>query len=191
MGPEAVVLVGHGGVPRDFPRALITELKRHEAARRSGGIDEPGARELEIDRHVRQWPRTPETDPYRVGLERLAEELRPRLGGRRLVAAYNEFCAPSIEDAIARLVAEGARRITLVTTMFTRGGSHAEVEIPEVVTRARARHPGVVIEYAWPFDLRLVAEFLAEHLGQHLHPRAPSAGQGVALSAATTSDGSG
>jgi sirohydrochlorin cobaltochelatase len=164
MGHEAILLVGHGGVPSDAPKPLVSELKGLEAARRARGETEMGAREAELDRTIRNWPRTPETDPYKWGLESVLDELRPRLGGRRAALAYNEFCAPSVEDAIESLVAEGASRITLVTTMFTRGGSHAEFEIPEIVEASRKRYSGVRIEYVWPFDIARVADFLASHL---------------------------
>lgn len=123
-----------------------------------------GAREAELDAKIRQWPRTKETDPYKYGLESMLQGLAPKLGGRRVVEAYNEFCAPSVEDAIADLVKDGASHITLLTTMFTRGGSHAEFEIPELVEYARTQYPDVTIEYVWPFDLNRVVDFLAAHV---------------------------
>jgi sirohydrochlorin cobaltochelatase len=119
-------------------------------------------RERELDHRVRHWPRTPDNDPYRAGLEQIAQALAPKLGGTELVVAYNEFCAPSIDEAIDALVAEGARHIKLVTTMVTPGGSHAAEEIPAILEAARARHPAVSLHYAWPFDLDRVADLLAD-----------------------------
>lgn len=119
-------------------------------------------RERELDHQVRHWPRTPETDPYKVGLEQIADALRPKLADTALALAYNEFCAPSIDEAIDALVAEGHRHIKLVTTMVTPGGSHAAEEIPEILEAARERHPAVTLDYAWPFDLDRVAELLAQ-----------------------------
>lgn len=177
VGFEAIILVGHGGLPSDAPGQLVSELKGLEAARRARGVPEMGAREAELDEMIREWPRTKETDPYKFGLETLLDELRPKLHGRKVVEAYNEFCKPSVEDAIARLVDEGASRITLLTTMFTRGGSHAEFEIPETVEHARTRHTGVEIEYVWPFDLSRVAHFLASHVPP---PQSTSPDSGVA-----------
>jgi sirohydrochlorin cobaltochelatase len=164
MGFEAVILVGHGGIPADAPGELVSELKRLEASRRARGEAEMTAREAELDRRLREWPRAPATDPYKFGLEAVAGELRTRLDGRHLVTAYNEFCAPSVEEAIASLVSEGASRITLLTTMFTRGGSHAELEIPQIIEDMRARFPDVALEYVWPFDLGEIASFLAAHV---------------------------
>jgi len=164
MGFEAVILVGHGGIPTDVPADLVSELKGLEAARRARGGEPPGAREIELDRTLREWPRSRRTDPYKSGLEEVLEALRPRLGGRRLVQAYNEFYAPSVEEALAALVAEGATRIVLLTTMFTRGGAHAEFEIPRIVAEARKQYPDLTIEYVWPFDLARIADFLAAHV---------------------------
>ncbi len=160
----AVVLIGHGGVPKDAPSDLVSELKRLEAARERKGELRMGEHEAQLDAQIRNWPRTPETDPYQAGLERVAEALRPRIAPRRLLVAYNEFCGPSVQRAVADLAAEGFRRILLVTTMFTPGGSHSDREIPELVTMLGQDHPGVEIDYAWPFDMDLVADFLTRHI---------------------------
>lgn len=161
---EAVILIGHGAAASDTPRDEIAELKRLEADRRARGEARMSAREAELDRRVRGRPRTPRSDPYKFGVEQIAAALAPRLGGRRLLVAYNEFCAPSVEDAIESLVRDGVARIRLVSTMFTRGGAHAEREIPAIVADARRRHPGLSIDYAWPFDAGVVADFLAAQL---------------------------
>ena len=160
---EAVVLVGHGGVAKDTPRELVRELRMLEAKRhREGGP--MSAREAELDDKVRNWPRTPRTDPYKYGIGKLAEALRPMLGDRELTIAYNEFCAPSIDTAIDALVARGITDIAVITTMFTPGGSHSEYEIPEILAAARERHPTARIRYAWPFDLQRAAAFLRDTL---------------------------
>ena len=166
MAKEAVVLIGHGGTASDTPRALVAELKRLEAERQARRERAMSAREAELDRQVRWWPRTPETDPYQSGVEEIARALAPKLGGRKLVTAYNEFCAPSVEDAIEGLAAEGCGRILLVSTMFTRGGIHAERDIPDLLVEAKKKHPGLSVEYAWPFDADFIAEFLAGQLAR-------------------------
>ncbi|HXT00226.1 MAG TPA: CbiX/SirB N-terminal domain-containing protein [Elusimicrobiota bacterium] len=167
---EAVVLIGHGGSPSDIPRGVVAELKRLEGERQARKLPAMSPREIELDKQVREWPRTPETDPYKFGVEAIAGELAPKLGGRRLVTAYNEFCAPSVEDAIEGLVAEGFERITLISTMFTRGGVHAEYEIPAIVAATRRKHPRVAVEYAWPFDADFIAGFLADQLARAAGP---------------------
>ena len=162
---HAIVLVGHGGVPKDCPHGLVRTLKQLEAQRRAAGTP-MSPEERELDQKIRRWPRTQETDPYKEGLEVLAAQLRPLLNGDRLAIAYNEFCAPTLEEAVEELIKEGTRDITVVSSMFTAGGSHAEIEIPETVDRLKRAHPDVAIRYAWPFDRQLVAGMLAKHLEQ-------------------------
>ena len=163
---RGVILVGHGGIPKDCPSDLVTKLKRLEGLRRQNG-QPVSAEEAELDRKIRQWPRNAKTDPYRTGLEALASELRPLLNGALFAVAYNEFCAPTLEEAVADLVEQGVSDIVVITTMFTPGGSHSEVEIPEIIDQLRKQHPGIVLRYAWPFDLNLVAKTLAEQLRRH------------------------
>jgi sirohydrochlorin cobaltochelatase len=175
MSFDAVILVGHGGVPSDFPPARLSRLKQLEGARRRAKGDssgELGAEEAELDRELRSWPRTPRTDPYQAGLERIAEALRPLFGATTICLAYNEFCAPSLDEAVRELTARGFRRIGIVTTMFTPGGSHSEIEIPEILAACRMRHPGVELEYLWPFDVARIARFVADHVEALEHQKA-------------------
>jgi sirohydrochlorin cobaltochelatase len=162
---KAVILVGHGGVPTDCPRTLVTRLKTLEAQRRASG-QAPSAEELDLDRRIRHWPRTPQTDPYRDGLEALAAALRPLLHDASLAIAYNEFCTPTLEEAAEAVIAAGATSITVVPSMLTPGGVHSEVEIPETLDHLHLRYPGIVFQYAWPVDLGLVARMLADQLGR-------------------------
>ena len=169
MQPErkqAVVLVGHGGLPTDYPRERLTKLKALEGRRRATGT-EKSSEEVALEQELRSWPRTPATDPYQTGLETLAGKLKARLNGALFSVAYNEFCAPTVEDAIERLIGEGATAITVIPSMLTPGGSHSEVEIPEILAALRLKHPGIEIRYAWPFDLDQVAGMLAQHLTRH------------------------
>ncbi len=160
---KGVILVGHGGIPKDCPQELVTRLKRLEGQRRSAGTP-PSQEEIDLDRKIRRWPRTPATDPYQSGLETVAARLRPHLDGALFAVAYNEFCAPSLEESVEELIGKGAAEITVTTTMVTPGGSHSELEIPEILTQLRRRHPSVALRYAWPFDLDRVAELIAEQV---------------------------
>ncbi len=162
---RGVILVGHGGIPKGVPQELVTKLKRLEAQRRAAKMP-PSPEELELDNKIRQWPRTPETDPYRSGLESVAARLRANLGEVLFAVAYNEFCAPTLEESVESLIQQGATHITVTTTMFTPGGSHSEIEIPEILDHLKPKHPGIEIRYAWPFDLNLVANTLAEQIAR-------------------------
>ncbi len=167
---KGVVLVGHGGIPKDYPPDFVTKMKRLEAQRRASGspmTDE----ERDLDTKIRHWPRTPETDPYQAGLEVLGSHLRPLLTGAHFSVAYNEFCAPTLSEAVEQLIAAGAQEITVVSSMFTPGGSHSEIEIPAELQELRSKHPDVTLTYAWPFDLQQVASMLTEHINRfQTHP---------------------
>ena len=122
--------------------------------------------EHELDQKIRLWPRTPETEPYQAGLDSLATHLQSLLDSTHFSTAYNEFCTPTLSEAIEQQIADGAKDITVVSTMFTPGGSHSEFEIPQEMAELRQKHPDVTLTYAWPFDLGKVAEMLSEHLKQ-------------------------
>ncbi|MDF0651826.1 MAG: CbiX/SirB N-terminal domain-containing protein [Nitrospira sp.] len=160
---QGVILVGHGGLPSDCPQEFVTTLKRLEAQRRAAK-QPPSAEEVGLDMKIRRWPRTPSTDPYQSGLQALAARLQSQLNGILFALAYNEFCAPTVVEAVEHLVGQGATEIIVTTTMFTPGGFHSEIEIPEILSHLRPKHPGVVLRYAWPFDLELVADTLAEQI---------------------------
>lgn len=168
INEEIVLLVGHGGTASDMPRVHLEEFMKLERERRAKGVKTPSPREVEVDRIIRNWPRTSETDPYKHGIEVIADRLRARLGGREVAIAYNEFCAPGIDEAVDALVARGAKVVTVVTTMFTRGGIHSENEIPEIVTALKKRHAGVKIDYLWPYNVDLIADFIQSHLDGRL-----------------------
>lgn len=160
---RGVILVGHGGIPKGCPQELVTKLKRLEAQRRAAKMP-PSPEEIELDTKIRRWPRTAAADPYQAGLEAVAAQLRPNLDGALFAVAYNEFCAPTLKESVEELIQKGATHITVTTTMFTPGGSHSEIEIPEILEQLRKQYPDVVLRYAWPFDLQLVANTLAEQL---------------------------
>jgi sirohydrochlorin cobaltochelatase len=125
------------------------------------------AREREVELQIRRWPRTQDNDPYHRGTETLAAELRTLLVDTKVVAAYNEFCTPDVDEAVAGLVAQGVGHVDVLSTMVTPGGGHSERDIPAALARCREAFPAVKFEYHWPYDLKLVAQLLAEHLSRH------------------------
>ncbi len=159
---RAILFVGHGGVPTDFPRREVMELKRLEGERHrtSGPVT---AEEATLDEKLRNWPRTSETDPYLHGFESLATALRQRVACP-VYTAYNEFCGPTIEQAVSRAYSRGVTDLAVITTMLTPGGSHAALEIPEVLAACRVSYPAMKITYAWPFPVDAIATFLASHV---------------------------
>jgi hypothetical protein len=74
-----------------------------EAQRRAAG-QPMSAEELELDTKIRTWPRTPETDPYQAGLEALGAQMKPMVNGALFALAYNEFCGPTLQEAVEDLI---------------------------------------------------------------------------------------
>ena len=121
------------------------------------------ARQEALDSEVRNWKRTADNDPYKRGADALAERIAAHTG-YDVIVGYNEFCDPTISLALDEAVARGAAQVIVATTMTTRGGEHAEIEIRDIVDEAQARHTGVRICYAWPFDPNRVAQLFAEEI---------------------------
>ena len=160
---QAVILIGHGGLPSDIPKDIVEDFMKIHKQRIRTGIDIT-SKEIELDSTIRNWERTPESDPYKSGLEKLANHLAPQLEGFILKTAYNEFCYPSIEQAADELVNENVTEVILITTMITPGGSHSEKEIPEEVDDLRKKYPKISFQYAWPYDLDIFANLLSGHI---------------------------
>ncbi len=160
---QAVILIGHGGLPSDIPKEVVEDfMKIHKQRVRMG--TEITAKEKDLESIIRNWERTPESDPYKAGLENLASHLAPRLEGYILKTAYNEFCFPSIEQAADQLAEVNVTEVILITTMITPGGSHSEREIPEEVEALRLKYPKINFQYAWPYDLDTFSNLLSDHI---------------------------
>jgi sirohydrochlorin cobaltochelatase len=161
---DAVVLIGHGAPATDCPPELIGELMSLEwRAGHSPGAA-PSGRAAALDAQIRDWPRHAGNDPYKAGLERVAQALRPRLPTALFAIGYNEFCRPSIAEAIEQVIRQGATRVFVVPSMLTPGGLHSEHDIPKALEVVRRAHPAVTIEYVWPFRTSEVAALLAAHI---------------------------
>ena len=162
---SAIVLAMHGAPPRDFPHDETAEMfglhARLHGARGPEG-DALARRYHEIEGRMREWPRTADNDPFWAASQELAEYLELE-SGLRVIVGFNEFCNPSIVDALGLLVSGGAKSVLVMTPMMTRGGEHSEVDIPAAIARAIEDHPGVDIRFAWPFDPEEVAAFLVQH----------------------------
>ncbi len=158
-----VVLAMHGAPPLDFPKEELAEyFGLHARLEHARGPDYGPLHErfLHLERKMRRWPRNADNDPFWAGSQDLAEALRKTCGWT-VVVGFNEFCAPSVDEALDLAAGLAAERILVVTPMMTRGGQHAERDIPEAVDRARARHAGEAFEYVWPFPVSDIAAFLA------------------------------
>jgi sirohydrochlorin cobaltochelatase len=165
-----IVLAVHGSPPKDFPRRELAEFfGLHGRLENAAGKAQEQLQQRHdvLEARMRAWPRTVENDPFYAASHEIARKLAHALGPEVLVG-FNEFCAPSLDEALDLAAQEGAERIVVTTPMMTQGGGHAEQDIPVALDRARERHPKIDFRYAWPFDPADVAEFLAKELVRHL-----------------------
>ena len=72
----------------------------------------------------------------------LVELVTARLDGPRVAGGFLELSEPAIDDALDRLVAEGAGDVVAVPYVLF-GAGHLKDDGPAVLGRARRRHPGV------------------------------------------------
>ena len=159
---RAVLVVAHGSPARDLPEKLAKERRQLRAKEHKTEAEQQ--REQTLEAEIRNWPRTLENDPYTRGTEELVAQLAALLDGIPVLAAYNEFAAPNVEEAVEQLVRRGIERIDVLSSMLTPGGGHSEKDIPEAIERCRARHPEVEFAYRWPYDLAKIATILATQL---------------------------
>ena len=159
----------HGVPPNDFPRQELAEFftLSGRMKREAGAEKTLTERYSALSDKIRKWPRTAKNDPFYNASQGLAAHLNKETGNEVLVG-YNEFCAPDVNEALAEAVNQKAEEIVVVTPMMTRGGEHAEVEIPTLVKRFQAIHPEIKTVYAWPFDTTEVAKFLTRHIARFI-----------------------
>jgi sirohydrochlorin cobaltochelatase len=166
----AVVIAMHGTPPKDFPQEDLREFFMLYGRMQIGPnslSDAQRQRYLQLHGKMRNWPRTPENDPFHTAATELGTLLKKELTCPIFVA-FNEFCAPSIDEAIASAAAGNSSRILIVTPMLTRGGEHAEADIPTAIESARERFPNIHFTYCWPFDSNDIAHFLATQIHRFL-----------------------
>jgi len=165
-----IVLAMHGTPPKDFSEAQVAlSVGLHMWLEHGTG---PICAVLEryhakLDAKIRNLPRTAKNDPFHAASQELASRLRQE-SGCEVIVGFNEFCAPSLDEALEQAVARGAEKIVVVTPMMTPGGEHAEEDIPNVIARAQKRHAGIEFVYAWPFEAHDVARFLAAQVERYM-----------------------
>ncbi|NTW89103.1 MAG: hypothetical protein HGB26_08350 [Desulfobulbaceae bacterium] len=77
---------------------------------------------------------------------------------------FNEFCSPSIRQAIENVIEQGAEKVLVISAMMTRGGEHSEKEIPNTIKELEKEYPQVKLVYAYPFLSKDIARFLASQV---------------------------
>jgi len=169
--PKAVIVLAmHGSPPLDFPHDELTEFMRLYAGLGHApgpAVTAQRARYSELEAKMRTWPRTGQNDPFYSGSQELARHLRQE-SGLEVIIGFNEFCGPTLDEALERAVARKAGKVVVITPMMTRGGEHSAIDIPEAIRRAQEKFPGTKIVYAWPFATEDIARFLSSQVTRFL-----------------------
>lgn len=82
-------------------------------------------------------------------IKALAAEIRARSGLGIVRYAFLELESPSIPEGIDECVTLGADEVVVVLN-FLNAGRHVDADIPEILSRARQKHPGVKIVQSRP-----------------------------------------
>lgn len=166
-----VILATHGSPPSDFPPREMGEFFALHAKLGHSHASEDGdaIRYRELEEKMRNWKRTEKNDPFYVSSLELATYMEKFLQ-MPVFPAFNEFCAPTVADALEASVEQGAGQLIVVSSMLTRGGEHAEVDIRQAVEQAQKAHAGVEFIFAFPFPGKDIARFLAEQV-RHFTPQ--------------------
>lgn len=164
-----IVLAMHGMPPSDFPEDDVFELmKLHKILEKAGEGAPPEMKRRfhQLDSKIRTWERNPENDPFWAASKRLGKLLQEATG-LEVVVGFNDFCGPSMNEALELAASNGADRVFVVTPMMTPGGEHSEHDIPEAIAITRERFAHVKFEYVWPFPIDDIVSFLASQIERH------------------------
>ncbi|MEY4747893.1 MAG: hypothetical protein RIQ60_107 [Pseudomonadota bacterium] len=75
----------------------------------------------------------------------IAEHMRERDPATPVTLAFLELMQPSLGDAVAALVAQGAGSVRVVP-LFLGAGGHVRRDLPELLASIRAAHPGLTLD---------------------------------------------
>ncbi len=82
-------------------------------------------------------------------LAALAALVAARLPGRRVATAHLSLAAPTLAEAGAECVRDGAREVVIVPC-FLAAGRHVREDLPRLVAALRGAHSGVAFKLAEP-----------------------------------------
>jgi sirohydrochlorin cobaltochelatase len=152
----SLILVGHGGVAKDFPKTR--EYFRLHA--------QGGEEFRKIEDELIHWPRNGKNDEYWAGFMKVADELRKANAFHSVHVAFNEMCAPTVEEALEETLKDGPDTIVLTSIMMTPGGVHSERDIPASIEAFKKKNPNIALVYAWPYDVADISSFLISHINK-------------------------
>ena len=118
-----IVLAMHGIPPKDFPHDEMMELfKLHEGLHHAPDAqrEQIQARYNMLDEKMRSWQRTEENDPFFFASQEIATNLSNALECD-VIVGFNEFCGPSLDEALDRAAASAPQAYGSPATPDPRG----------------------------------------------------------------------
>ena len=101
-------------------------------------------------------------------LRAIAEMVRREMPNSIVEVAFRELHAPNIQDGIDRCVEQGAERI-LLYPYFLFAGAHVLEDLPDEMTQAAARYPGLELTLGQPLGVHpKLGEVVCERVGESL-----------------------
>ena len=82
---------------------------------------------------------------WRLPIEAVAANIQARSPDTPVQCAYLELCAPTLPDAVTKLLIGGLHKVRVVP-LFLGVGKHAREDLPLLIDQIRALHPEVQIE---------------------------------------------
>lgn len=79
--------------------------------------------------------------PFNI-IKRQLQAARPQA---QVELAFQDFMSPTLEEAAARVVAQGAQRAVLVPLFMAQGG-HLKQDLPRMVAKIREQHPQLELQ---------------------------------------------
>ena len=85
-------------------------------------------------------------DPlWRAPMEAVRQRIEAQHPQLPVRCCYLELCAPTLQDTVQELAAQGVNHLTVVP-MFLGTGKHAREDLPEIMKDLALRHPSVRLE---------------------------------------------
>ncbi|MEJ5350708.1 MAG: CbiX/SirB N-terminal domain-containing protein [Melioribacteraceae bacterium] len=151
----SVVIVGHGAPAKDFPK-LKEYFKLHDTHSIEAEL---------LEKELRDWPRNADNDPYWAGFMEIINDFKKQNKEFYSVYyAFNEMCGPTIEEALEQAVHDNPDLIIVTSIMFTPGGNHSEIDIPEKIELFQENYPNIKIIYAWPYKTSDIVNMLTKQI---------------------------
>ncbi|MDA8064686.1 MAG: CbiX/SirB N-terminal domain-containing protein [Thermaerobacter sp.] len=103
-------------------------------------------------------------------LAAVARLIREHTGWPVVEPAFMELARPSLEEAVSRLAAAGARQV-VVMPFFLFPGMHVRRDIPGQIQTLRERFPGLEVTFARHLGVdRRLAELAAQRIAEARRP---------------------